>query len=73
MPSHFHDTAIVDAKAQLGERVQVGPYAIIEAGAVLGDDCALEAHSIVKGSARLGNGGGWPFFSDWRQPTAFIF
>ena len=56
MPSHFHETAIVDAKAQLGERVQVGPYAIIEAGAVLGDDCALEAHSIVKGSARLGNG-----------------
>ena len=55
MSSHIHKTALVDAKAHLGERVRVGPFAIIEAGAVLGDDCVVEAHAIVKASARLGN------------------
>ena len=55
MSSHIHKTALVDAKAHLGERVRVGPFAVIEAGAVLGDDCVVESHAIVKASARLGN------------------
>jgi UDP-N-acetylglucosamine acyltransferase len=55
MTSQIHPTAIVDSKADLGQRVKVGPGAIIDAGCVIGDDCEIRAHAIITGASRIGN------------------
>jgi UDP-N-acetylglucosamine acyltransferase len=49
-----HPSAIVDARAELGDGVVVGAYALIEAGAKLGDECILHAHAVVRGVTALG-------------------
>src|SRR6059058_305192 len=54
----IHQSAIVDARAQLGERVSIQPYAVIEAGAKIGDDTIVGAgtyigHETVIGAACL--------------------
>jgi UDP-N-acetylglucosamine acyltransferase len=49
-----HASAIVDASAELGDGVEVGPYAIVEARASLGAGTVLHAHAIVAAGARLG-------------------
>jgi len=36
--SGIHSTAIVSPKAELGSRVEVGPFAIIGEGCEVGDD-----------------------------------
>ena len=52
----IHPTALVDARAELGEGVEVGAFAIVEAGARLGRGTRLLAHAIVHGTASLGEG-----------------
>jgi len=52
----IHKTAVVDAGAQLGAGVEIGPYACIEAGAVIGDGCRIGPHACVYGSTTLGPG-----------------
>jgi UDP-3-O-[3-hydroxymyristoyl] glucosamine N-acyltransferase len=42
-----HPTAVVDASAQLGQRVSVQPHAIIERGARIGDDTVIGAGSYI--------------------------
>jgi hypothetical protein len=37
MGKKIHTTALVDAKAELADGVEVGPYAVIEAGVVIGE------------------------------------
>jgi len=54
MTTQVHPSAIVDARAELGEDVVVGPYAIVEAGVRLGDGTELHAHAVVRGPTRLG-------------------
>src|SRR6266513_6521036 len=54
----IHPTAVVDASAQLGERVSIQPHAVIEPGARIGDDTIIGAgsyigHETVIGSACL--------------------
>jgi UDP-N-acetylglucosamine acyltransferase len=50
----IHPTAIIDAKAQLGADVEIGPYSIIGAGAVIGEKCQLQAHVVIEGVVRMG-------------------
>ncbi len=50
-----HATAVIAARARVGERLRAGPYAVIEADAELGDDCVLGAHAVVLGGAVLGD------------------
>ncbi len=50
----IHSTAIIHAKAQIGENCFVGPYCIIGEHVVLGDDCKLHAHVVIDGHTRLG-------------------
>lgn len=50
----IHPTAIVDADAQLGAEVEVGPYSIIGAGAVLGEKCVIQSHVVIEGWVKMG-------------------
>ena len=50
----IHSTAIVHEAAQLGEKVEVGPYAVIEGAARIGDGCIIQAHAIVAGAVVMG-------------------
>lgn len=54
MSTTIHPTAIVDAKAQLGEGVRVGPYSIVGAGVTLGDRVTLISHAVVEGLTEIG-------------------
>lgn len=49
-----HATAVVDATAELGEGVIVGPYAIVGPNVVVGDGCRIGAHAILERDTVLG-------------------
>lgn len=51
----IHSTAIVNAKAELGKNVCVGPYAIIEENVMIGDDCTIAANALIAAGTRLAN------------------
>lgn len=50
----IHSTAIVSPKAELGERVTIGPYAIVEEDTRIGDDTVLDANAQVRRGSTLG-------------------
>lgn len=43
----IHPTAIVSPNAEIGENVEIGPYAIIEDDVRIGNDCFIDAHVKV--------------------------
>ena len=47
--------SLVSDKAQLGENIQVGPYAIIEDDVIIGDNGMIGPHAAVYNGARIGN------------------
>lgn len=49
-----HPTAVVGARAELGEGVRVGPYAVVEDGAAVGAGCEIGAHAVVKRLTTMG-------------------
>ncbi len=51
----IHSTAIVSPNAQIGENVEIGPYAIVEEDVRIGSGSKLESHSVVKNGARIGS------------------
>lgn len=59
MPTIIHPTALVDPAAELGDDVEVGPYAIIEgqtrigAGTVIGPHCTVGAGTVLGRNNRL--------------------
>lgn len=50
-------TAIVSTKAQLGDRVTVGPYTIIGDDVVIGEGTTVAAHVVIHGNTRIGKNG----------------
>jgi UDP-N-acetylglucosamine acyltransferase len=54
VPREIHPTAIVDAGAELGDAVHVGPYAIIGPEVVLADGCKIHSHTVIGGRTRIG-------------------
>ena len=62
MSARIHSTALVSKDAQLGNGVEVGPYAIIGEGCTIGDDCVigarttLERNVILASNVRVGSG-----------------
>ena len=49
-----HATAVVDATAQLGPGVAIGPYAVVEAGAKIGAESQIGAHCVVGAGSVIG-------------------
>jgi len=62
MSARIHATAIIARDAQLGDGVEIGPFAIIGEGCVVGDECVigarttLERNVILASSVRVGSG-----------------
>lgn len=54
MSAAIHHTAIVDAGAQLGADVRIGPYAVIGPDVAIGDGCEIGAHAVIHGPTRIG-------------------
>ncbi len=64
-----HPTAIIEAGAEIGENVTVGPYCIVGPRVVLEDGVCLDAHVSVQGRTRVGaNTRIFPFASLGSQP-----
>lgn len=51
----IHPTAIVSPECQMGENVEIGPYAIVEDNVEIGSGSKLDSHSIAKSGSRIGN------------------
>ena len=49
-----HSSALLSPEAEIGEGVEVGPFAIVEAGARVGDGCTIEGSAQIRRGAVLG-------------------
>ncbi len=54
MPRVVHPTAIVDARAELDEDVEIGPFCTVGPGVRIGRGTRLVSHVVVAGDTRLG-------------------
>jgi UDP-N-acetylglucosamine acyltransferase len=52
----IHPSAIIEAGAQLGTGVQIGPFCSVGAGVELGDGCSLGANVHLSGATKIGAG-----------------
>ena len=52
--THVHPTAVVHAKAQIGDACHIGPYCVIGEHVVLGAGCRLHSHVVIDGHTVLG-------------------
>lgn len=52
----IHPSAIISSKAQLGSRVEVGPFAIIGEGCEVADDCIISARATLERDVRMAAG-----------------
>lgn len=50
----IHATAVVDALAELGENVAVGPYAVIGPHVKVGEGTTIGAHCVIEGHTTIG-------------------
>jgi UDP-N-acetylglucosamine acyltransferase len=56
MGRKIHPTAILDARAELGEGVVVGPHVVIEGDVVIGDNCELMTGVVIRRYTTMGPG-----------------
>ena len=54
--SRIHKTAVVDAKAQLHETVEVGPYSVIGPSVTIGANTRIGPHVVLDGPMTIGTG-----------------
>lgn len=52
----IHPQAIVEAGAQIGENVTIGPWTYIGEGVIIGDNCEINSHVVIKGPTAIGKG-----------------
>jgi len=50
----IHQTAIIDASANIAEDVSIGPYSVIEAGVEIGTGTDIGPHVVIKGPTKIG-------------------
>lgn len=49
-----HNTAIISAKAKIGENVKIGPFTIIEDDVEIGDNTEIRSHVYLANGSRIG-------------------
>ena len=54
LPASVHPSAVVEAGAQLGEDVTIGPFCWVSSGAVIGAGTVLENHVTILGDVLIG-------------------
>jgi UDP-N-acetylglucosamine acyltransferase len=54
MSANIHPTAVVDGRAELGQDVEVGPYAVIGPDVVVGDRTRIGPQVVIDGVTRIG-------------------
>src|SRR5262245_46967919 len=72
--ARVHPTAVIDPEADLGEEVQVGPFAVIEGPVRVGPGCVIKAGAQLMGALTLGEGDvvhGYAVLGDDPQHTRF--
>jgi len=52
----IHETAVIDAHAELATDVEVGPYSIIGTGVKIGRGTRIASHVVIEGRTTLGEG-----------------
>lgn len=52
----IHETAIVQAGAQIGPGVEIGPFSNVGAEAVIGEKCVIQSHVVIEGFVKMGVG-----------------
>ena len=50
----IHETAVVDASAELASDIEIGPYAVIGAGVSIGSGCVIHGSCHIYGSTVIG-------------------
>jgi UDP-N-acetylglucosamine acyltransferase len=50
----IHSTAVVDPAAQIGDDVEIGPYAIVGANVTIGAGTVIQSHAVIEGIVRIG-------------------
>jgi UDP-N-acetylglucosamine acyltransferase len=51
---NVHPTAIIDARAEIGDGVTIGPYCVIGPSVVLGEGCWLQNNVTLAGPSKIG-------------------
>jgi UDP-N-acetylglucosamine acyltransferase len=51
-----HPAAAIHASAQLGEGVEIGPFAVIGPGVTLGNNVKVHSHAVITGRTTVGEG-----------------
>jgi UDP-N-acetylglucosamine acyltransferase len=54
--SEIHPSSVVDAGAELGDGVKIGPFCHVGAGVSLGDGVELVGHASIMGNTHIGEG-----------------
>jgi UDP-N-acetylglucosamine acyltransferase len=54
--AEIHQTAVVDARAEIEGDVEIGPYCVVGPGVKLGKGTKLKSHVVVQGRTSLGEG-----------------
>ena len=57
MARSIHPTAVVDANAELGDGVTIGPFCVVGPNVRLGDKVRLDSHVVVDGRTSIGANG----------------
>ncbi len=55
MPQTISPLSQVDARARIGDRVEIGPFCVVGPHVTLGDDCKLDSHVSIIGHVRIGD------------------
>ena len=70
----IHSTAIIDAKAEIGEGVEIGPYSVIEKGVSIGAGTKVGPHVVIREGTQIGRRCQiFQFSSIGEAPQAFAY
>lgn len=70
----IHPSAVIEAGAQIGQGVRIGPFCVIGAEVRLGDGVDLKSHVVIAGDTSVGDGTViYPFASIGQDPQDLKF